>query len=283
MEIVWLGDPACHERDLVGGKAAHLSRLAATHLVPPGFCLTARFAFDQLAHGAAPYQQMEDAYRQLAARCGIESPPVAVRSSAIDEDGSVASFAGQHETYLNRVGPAAVADAAMRCWQSVRSERALAYRRAMVLDQAESRLAVLVQQLVPADCAIVAFSGNPVTGSREELVIEANWGLGESIVSGAASPDTYILAKAGLTLRDRSIGDKRRMTVPVAGGTQDVETPRELRGRATLDGAQLAEVARLVLGLEAWMGRPVDVEAAYAGGRLYLLQCRAATTFAGSV
>jgi len=136
---------------------------------------------------------------------------------------------------------------------------------------------VLVQQLVPADCAVVAFSGNPVTGSRDEILIEANWGLGESIASGIASPDTFTFAKRGLRLRSKSIGAKGTMTVPVPGGTREVETPKELRTRAVLDGTQVREVAELVLSLESWMGQPVDVECAYAGGLLYVLQCRAAT------
>ena len=109
MSVVWLGETACHDRELVGGKAAYLSRLAAEYRVPPGFCLTAT------AHGPARDARQGDdlaaAYRELATRSEAATPPVAVRSSALDEDGAAASFAGQHETYLNIAGVEAIADA----------------------------------------------------------------------------------------------------------------------------------------------------------------------------
>jgi len=120
---------------------------------------------------------------------------VAVRSSALDEDGAGASFAGQHETYLNVVGAAAVAEAVARCWASVRSSRALEYRRRQGFPLDGARIAVLVQQLIPADVSSVVFSANPVTGSRDEVMINASWGLGESIVGGTVTPDTYVVRR----------------------------------------------------------------------------------------
>ena len=116
--------------------------------------------------------------------CSMADPRVAVRSSAVDEDGAAHSFAGQYETYLNIVGVDAVAEAIVRCWTSVHTARALAYRQEQGLSVAGVRLAVLVQQLIPADAAAVVFSANPVTGSRDEVVINAGWGLGESMVRG---------------------------------------------------------------------------------------------------
>jgi len=279
MDILWLGDPLCHRRDLVGGKAAHLSSLAESYRVPPGFCLPVTLEFQQVLSGT--YDTLRLAYQQLAERCGTDQPGVAVRSSAVDEDGSKASFAGLHETYLNVVGAGAVAQAAMACWQSARSDRALSYRREMGLSQDNIRLAVLVQQMVPADCSAVAFSANPVTGNPDDIFIEANWGLGESIVSGTASPDTYVLKKGDLRVRERVVGEKGRMTVLGPGRTVEVETPRPLRSRPALDGSQVAEVGALVRDLERRMGWPVDVEGAYAGGHLYLLQCRPVTKLGG--
>ncbi len=197
MDIPWLGHPDCHDINRVGAKAANLSLLTASHRIPPGFCVTtegyARWA-EQNGAGEPPYptqgmpsalyNDIAAAYQTLAERCGVSDPGVAVRSSGVDEDGATASFAGQHETYLNIVGVDAVAEAVIRCWASASSEHALAYRQQQGLSVQSVRLAVLVQQLVPADTSAVVFSANPVSGNREEIVINASWGLGESVVQG---------------------------------------------------------------------------------------------------
>ena len=149
MNILWLGDPDCHDPSLVGGKAANLSRVAAAHPVPPGFCLTTS-AFDQATGGgemtgaamAVPssvtpllYAQLTSAYQLLAELCHLPEPSVAVRSSAVGEDSSTASFADQHDTYLNVKGVEAVAQAVVGCWQSVSSSLAEEYRRQQGLSQ----------------------------------------------------------------------------------------------------------------------------------------------------
>ena len=287
--ICWLGQAACHDSALVGGKAARLSRLAAAFRVPPGFCLTTG-AFDHLENAAEQphagptdtlYEALARAYAQLGERCGHIAPSVAVRSSAADEDGVTASFAGQHETLLNVAGADAIAQAAMHCWRSARSERARAYRLQQGLSSDTVRLAVLVQQLVAADSAAVVFSANPITGDRGEVVINASWGLGESIVGGTVTPDTYVLCAPELTVTARHIADKRCMTVPVDGGTREVNVPRFLRLRPALSDDQTIELGRLALALEAAMGEPVDIECAYAAERLYLLQCRPITVLYG--
>ena len=287
-DILWLGEPACHERAVVGGKAANLSRLAVGHRVPPGFCLTTA-AFDRAqtndSNPSALPPALRDglaaAYWELAERCGVSAPCVAVRSSSVDEDGGSASFAGQHESYLNVVGLDAVAGAVRRCWESACTSRAVEYRRRQGLALESVRLAVLVQRLVAADVSAVVFSANPVTGSREEVVIEAGWGLGESIVGGTITPDTYVVRKEDLAVVSQTISEKTRMTVPVRGGTREVETPRFLRARPALDEVQTVEMVRLAMDLEREMGCPVDVECAYEDGRLYLLQCRPVTALDG--
>jgi pyruvate,water dikinase len=202
----------------------------------------------------------------------------AVRSSAVDEDGATASFAGQHETYLNIVGADAIIQAVTRCWESARSEHALDYRRQQGLSVERPQIAVLVQQLVAADVAAVVFSANPITGNRDEIVINASWGLGESIVGGTVTPDTFIVRKPDLVIVQRIIADKQCMTVSVPGGTHEVEVPRFLRNTSSLSDEQAIEMAKLAMTLEVTMEHPVDVECAYAGGNLYLLQCRPITT-----
>jgi pyruvate,water dikinase len=227
------------------------------------------------------YDELVQAYRRLGEYCGVDAPSVAVRSSALDEDGAGASFAGQHETYLNVVGADAVAEAVARCRASVHSSRALEYRRRRGLPLDEVRIAVLVQQLIPADVSSVVFSANPVTGSRNELMINANWGLGESIVSGAVTPDTYVVRKADLTIVSSQIAEKRQMTVTIPGGTREVDVPRVLRAQPTLKDDQVVEMARLGVALERRMGHRVDMECAIHAGQLYLLQCRPITTHTG--
>lgn len=280
--ILWFGDPACHDQAQVGGKAAHLSRLAANYPVPPGFCLAAA-AFDPTHPANAPLPEavaavLTVAYGTLASRCGVSDVPVAVRSSALDEDSDLASFAGQHETELNLVGIEAVLGGVARCWASSRTERALAYRRQQGLDIEGVRLAVVVQRLVLADVSAVVFSANPVTDDPDEVVVTASWGLGESLVGGTATPDTWLVRKKDLEVLDEQVGAKERMTVALDGGTREVPVPRLLREKASLSRVQVVELAELAVGLEARMGRPVDVEAAYSGENLYLLQCRPITT-----
>ncbi len=280
--IVWLGEPASRERSLVGGKMAHLGSLAAEFRVPSGFCLTTA-AFERWAHAvddaalAGLREAVAVAYRRLGEG---EDVPVAVRSSAVDEDGGIASFAGQHETFLNAVGVDAVVDAVVRCWRSAQGERARAYRRQHGRD-AGAPLAVLVQRLVAADVSAVAFSADPVTGERGRVVINASWGLGESIVGGTVTPDTYVVTADGAVL-DRVVADKRRMTVALPGGVREVDVPRLLSRAPALDDARAVEIARLAAALEGAMGWPVDVECAFGDNTLYLLQCRPITTLAGA-
>ncbi|MFO7169166.1 MAG: PEP/pyruvate-binding domain-containing protein [Chloroflexota bacterium] len=287
MYLLWLGHSDAHDSKLVGGKAANLSRLAGDHPVPPGFCLTTA-AFEAAHEGSAAvprlpraiFDQIGRAYRTLALQTGVRDPSVAVRSSAVDEDGAEDSFAGQHETYLNVSGLAAVTAAVLRCWESAHTPRALAYRRQRGLSAERVRLAVLIQVQVASDVSAVVFSANPLTGRRDEVVINASWGLGESIVGGSVTPDTYTVRRADLAVAGRVIGAKQRMTIATAGGTREVDVPRLLQTQPALSDAQAAEMARLAVSLESRMGWPVDVECAYQGGRLYLLQCRPITTLA---
>jgi pyruvate,water dikinase len=277
MNLLWLGDPKSFDAALVGGKAANLSRLARMyHRVPDAFCLPVT-VIDQ-AHPVDLRDEITRAISDLMACHRLPELVVAVRSSAVDEDGASASFAGQHETYLNIVGADAILQAVARCWESARSERALEYRRQQGLSVEHIRLAVLVQQLVASDVSAVVFSANPVTGHRDEVLINASWGLGESIVGGTVTPDTFVVRKSDLAVTDRTIAEKQRMTISVPGGTREVDVPRFLRAQPSLSEAQSIEMARLALSLETTMGCAVDVECAYAGGQLYLLQCRPITT-----
>jgi len=283
--IVWLGDPACHDAATVGGKAANLSQLSARHRVPPGFCLTAATsrspAADDRSLPPSLGAEVRAAYASLGRRCGLTAPAVAVRSSALDEDGDAVSFAGQHETILNVVGADALEAAIVRCWRSLHEVRALVYRAEHGLDVEGARMAVLVQQLVPADAAAVLFSANPVTNRRDEAIVTASYGLGVSIVDGSVGPDTYTVRTGGSNgpqIVDRQLGEKELMTVAVDGGTARASVPAGLRSVPAVRDALILEAVRLATALEQEMGWPVDVECAWKDGRLHLLQCRPITT-----
>lgn len=272
--IAWLDGPECRDAARFGHKAATLGRWSAEFRVPPGFCLAAGATADgvlppELARAVA------GAYERLGG--GGADPPVAVRSSAPGEDGEEASFAGQHETLLNRVGAAEVVDAVRRCLLSARSLRAVAYRRDRAPVPGPPRMAVLVQRMVPADASAVAFTADPVTGEHGAVLVEAAWGLGESLAGGTVTPDGWRVRKDGLVVVDRRPGHKRRMTVSAPGGTREVDVPRLLRDRPALRDDQVVAVARLAVRLERREARPVDVECAFDGEDLYLLQCRPVT------
>lgn len=280
MLIRWLGEDGCHEPASVGGKAAALSRLASEYRVPPGFALTSGAAATLAANtsGSAVAEAIRSAYRLLGENISVEDPAVAVRSSAVDEDGADSSFAGQHQTFLNVRGSDAVIEAVLACIASAKTVEALAYRASRQLAIDEPMIAVLVQSLIPSDVSIVAFSANPISQSRDEIVINSSWGLGESIVGGTVTPDMFVVRKAGFELVSSMISAKSHMTVLTAEGTREVPVPRMLRDMASLEAAHIESIARLALSLETQLGVCVDIECAIHAGELYLLQCRPITT-----
>ncbi|MFN2520032.1 MAG: PEP/pyruvate-binding domain-containing protein, partial [Candidatus Limnocylindria bacterium] len=285
--VAFLGEAETSDADSVGSKAATLSRLALRYDVPPGFCLEAA-VFDRLSGAVAGDERARSELRalvavgleRLQARLGGGQVAVAVRSSAIGEDGSDASFAGQHDTVLGVHGVDAIADAVLRCWRSVSDERALAYRREKGID-GPPRIAVLVQEFVEADVAAIAFTSDPVSGDRERVVVNASWGLGETIASGTVTPDTFTLRKADLALLSTEVSDKRVMAHRRDGAVVVIPVPEERRTRAALDEEAVRSVARLALDLERETGGPVDVECAFVAGRLVLLQSRPITALVG--
>ena len=292
LTVYWLGEAQCSDPSLVGGKAANLSLLAGSYTVPPGFALTPE-AMDQAIKSGFNVETTDvdgqlipedlytlicESYRALCDLCGQVQVSVAVRSSALDEDGASTSFAGQHDTFLNVSGEQEVAAAIARCWRSAFSAPALYYRSQQGLDSEGIGMAVLVQQLLPSKVSAVAFSANPVTGNRDEIMINASWGLGESIVAGTVTPDTFVVRKSDLAVIASDIGDKSVMTAPVPGGVGEIDVPEHLHERPSLTNEQVIEVATLAVSLESRMGWPVDIECAYYEDSLYLLQCRPITT-----
>jgi pyruvate,water dikinase len=202
--------------------------------------------------------------------------PLAVRSSAADEDGTDASFAGQHLTLLNVPSVEDLIPALREIWWSANSDSAITYRQRVGLFTRPS-IGVVVQSLLDPDVAGVMFTDNPITG-KAERVIEASWGLGEAVVAGLVIPDHFRVDRSGQVL-ERKPGRKSLAVRPVAsGGTVEEQIPAVRAEQLCLDDGQLEQLNQLALRCEQIYGPARDIEWAFAGGTLYLLQCRAVTT-----
>lgn len=237
--------------------------LAALRMVDPSIPVTLETSSQTIhgffAHGHIPAEvgdAIVDSYKALEDDHAV----VAVRSSATAEDLPGASFAGQQETYLNIHGIDEVLDAVKKCWASLWTARAIAYRARQNISPECVALAVVVQKLVFADAAGIMFTANPVNGNRDEVVINAAWGLGEAIVSGAVTPDTITLNKQKSKVIRRETAEKSVMTVRTESGTSEQPVPDHLRRKAVLTNAQASELARYGAQIESLYGMPMDIE-----------------------
>ncbi|WP_284988766.1 PEP/pyruvate-binding domain-containing protein [Arthrobacter sp. efr-133-TYG-120] len=214
-------------------------------------------------------QEILDAY------AGLGGGAVAVRSSATAEDLPGAAFAGQQDTYLNVQGGDNVVQAVANCWASLWTDRAMAYRRRQGINPHEVAIAVVVQKMVPAAMAGVLFTANPVTGERSEMVVDANPGLGEAVVSGRVTPEHYVLDGSGKALSFTPGGREVVISAAEGGGTQ--ESSGTQGATPGLAAEELADLATLGKKAQRHFGRPQDIEWAAAGGTLYMLQSRPMT------
>lgn len=237
-------------------------------------------------HGA--YERLgEDAAGRRGAS-GAAAIPVAVRSSAVDEDGDAASFAGQQETYLWVNGRDAVTERVRDCWASLFTPQAIAYRKSLLAANAAQswRISVGIQAMVDARVAGVTFTVSPHSGDRSVMAINASWGLGQAVVSGEVTPDEFWLSKIGPAITRQTIADKAHEYVPSPDGRgvllREVDAAR--RGSPCLDGEDVLRIADLCMRVEKHYGHPVDIEwameeAADEPGRVMLLQCRPETNW----
>jgi len=258
------------ESAVFGSKAVGLGDAEREGLpVPPGVALSGSIVEAVAAGEQGAIAKVTKAVRALQA-------PLAVRSSAVDEDGTAASFAGQHRTLLNVPSAKALTSALREIWWSANSDSAITYRQRVGLFTRPS-VGVVVQTLLDPDVAGVMFTENPMTGA-DERVIEASWGLGEAVVAGLVIPDHYRIDRSGQVL-ERKPGRKTVAIRTVAsGGTVEERVPADLVERLCLDDDQLEELSQLASRCEHVYGPARDIEWAFAGGTLYLLQCRAVTT-----
>jgi pyruvate,water dikinase len=270
--------PLAEARDIgqVGGKAINLCRLIQAGLpVPDGFVVTTTTFREAMAARRMP-EDVACRIRQAYERLG--EPTVAVRSSATAEDLAGASMAGQYETFLDVVGADAVVATVERCWQSLQSTRVQIYLAERSIDPTDVAVAVIVQRLVPAEVSGVLFTANPRTGATGEMVVEAVYGLGEGLVSGAVQPDVYCLDAESGYVRDVQVARKTKALRPGAREYQDV--PESRAGKACLNYPQLQALRQLGHRAQQHFGCPQDMEWALADGCLHVLQARPITTLA---
>ncbi len=307
MNLVDLRSTEATSRALCGGKGAELARLVGHSLpVPEGFVVTtdafssfveaqgltlsreelctagseqsailAEHLRRSIAEAEFPASLEREISRKLA---DLEQQHQggslwAVRSSAIAEDTDSASFAGQYDTTLG-VRAREVAGAILHSWGSMFSERAVRYRRER--GTTEDRMAVVVQHLLRPDAAGVCFTVDPVSGD-DRIIINANYGLGESVVGGHATPDTYVVDPQSFTPTAQVAGHKQTQVVVGENGVATIEVPADLQRRLCLAPDQVANIAKLAATVHALHGKPVDIEWAYENGRLFLLQARSIT------
>ncbi|MCL9814332.1 phosphoenolpyruvate synthase [Natranaeroarchaeum aerophilus] len=318
MPVYWLDEIGGDDLDIVGGKGASLGEMTGAGLpVPPGFVVSAgtyRLFIEEagiddelfsvvdvdvedsavLADAAERAQtlivetefpedvrtEILDAYRSIGVSDGSErtEPFVAVRSSATAEDLPDASFAGQQETFLN-IREEGLLERIRECWASLFTQRAIYYRQKQGFDHRSVNIAVVVQRMVDADRSGVLFTSHPSTGDPR-MIVEAAWGLGEAVVSGAVSPDNYVIDRADGDVLTATVADKKVMHVRDAetGETVESSVPEHRRQQRVLSDEELHELVALGERVEDHYGSPQDVEWAIVDGELFLLQSRPITT-----
>lgn len=301
---------------LAGGKGANLGELSQAGFdVPPGFVITTA-AYDLLLQNnglqarltdrlaslepddpdsvAQISQHIRGLFQQvpipgqitdeiLKACSRFDGGGVAVRSSATAEDLPEAAFAGQQETFLNIVGEQELIEAVRACWTSLWSQRAILYRCRQNVDQTTVKLAVVVQRMVPADVAGVMFTANPVSGARDELIIDANPGLGEAVVAGLVTPDHFVVNKRWLRVKEQRPG-RREVIIraKTGGGTEQITPTQETTDVAALPLQAIRKLSQLGVAIERHYGVPQDIEWAWVKnetrtGKFLILQARPMT------
>lgn len=261
------------DESLFGSKAVGLGEAARGGLqLPPGFALAGSVVESVAGGDEQAIQRVLETVRPLGG-------PLAVRSSAVDEDGAEASFAGQHLTLLNVPSVEQLSDALRQVWWSANSDSAITYRQRVGLFTRPS-VGVVVQALLNPDAAGVMFTRNPVTGAEERL-IEASWGLGEAVVAGQVIPDMFRIACSGEILERKPGLKKIAIRSLPDGGTTEERLAGELVEKLCLSDVQLDQLNQLAARCEEVYGPARDIEWAVAGDQVYLLQCRAVTAQRG--
>lgn len=307
--------------DVAGGKGANLGELTQSGIpVPPGFVITAKSyqkfmdetgitdkimdllksvnvnnsrELDEVADKVKSIitsteipQELNtsiiEAYNALSGKIGVEEADVAVRSSATAEDLPEASFAGQQDTYLHIKGIDFVLKYVRKCWASLFEARAIFYREENNFEHSKVYIAVVIQKMVNSDKAGVMFTVNPSTG-EDVALIEGSWGLGEAVVSGVVTPDTYYVDKKSNEILSVTVADKKtRFIKDKEGDTIQDDVPDYLRKKRALSDKELIELNEIGKRIQNHYGSPQDIEWAFSDNQLFMLQSRPITTLGGA-
>jgi len=313
---------------IAGGKGASLGEMTrAKMLVPPGFIILVE-AFDKflretdlaveiasqvkqmnykdinsidkasnvirdLIHDALMPQDLEEEF--LKEFKGLNTKYVAIRSSATAEDSSIASWAGELETYLN-TNQINLIENIKKCWSSLFTPRALfyAFEKEIITTDTQKKIrartckqladcypvgvAVVVQKMVQSDISGICFTVHPVTEDRNQMVIEAGWGLGEAIVGGKITPDTYVISKKDWIIMDTNISDQEMMIIRQGNGIKESTVPKSKQSKQKLSGEQIIKLAKLCQKIEEHYKFPQDIEFAIENNKIYITQSRPITT-----
>lgn len=295
---------------IAGGKGASLGEMTRAKIpVPPGFVVLAS-AFDRfieetdigveieatlhkvkhqdvnsveqasekiqaLIHNADFPEDLKNEVTKEFAK--LKTPYVAVRSSATAEDSSVASWAGELDTYLNTTKKELFTNI-KKCWASLFTPRAIFYRFEKKLHKTKVSVAVVVQAMVQSEVSGITFTVHPVTQDYGQMVVEAGYGLGEAIVGGKVTPDTYIVHKKSWVILDKNISEQSMMIVKDKKGTVEKSVPKSKQGKQKLPDSYILKLAKICQHIEQHYKHPQDIEWALVKGKLYILQSRHITT-----
>ncbi|MFA6322693.1 MAG: PEP/pyruvate-binding domain-containing protein [Candidatus Buchananbacteria bacterium] len=297
---------------IAGGKGASLGEMTQVKIsVPPGFVILAK-AFDRflketdlavevesklnkinykninsverasetirdLIHDARVPRDLQ--LEILSEFKKLKTKFVAVRSSATAEDSSQASWAGELETYLNTTEKNLLGQV-KKCWSSLFTPRAIFYRFEKGMRNSKVSVAVVIQQMVDSEVSGIAFTVHPVTKDKNQMIIEAGWGLGEAIVSGQVTPDSYVLNKKNFEIEDINISEQTKMLVKKnnQGGNVWKTVPKNLKSKQVLVNKQMVELAKICLQIEKHYHKPQDIEWAWSKGKFFITQSRPITT-----
>ncbi len=300
--------------EMIGGKGKSLARMASSRMsVPSGFYLTTSAYKDfvqknnlqkdilnlakpeiigrtvsfesaskhiqELINGVELSDEIVNEIKQAYGALNGQNPAVAVRSSANAEDLPDLSFAGQQDTYLNVRGEEALITAIRDCWASLWTPRAISYRHQMGIKQEVVAMAVVVQIMVPSDVSGILFTANPVTGERSEIIVNSSFGLGEAVVGGQVTPDSYVVDRKTFTVKESIIGPKAQKIISSdKQGTILQDVSEHERSQSSLSDKSLKELTSIALNIEqTFEGVPQDIEWAISDGKLWMLQSRPIT------
>ncbi len=296
---------------IAGGKGASLGEMSNVKMpVPPGFVLLAS-AFDRFLEETdldvevvaelkkVDYKEMHSVSRasevirnlihdqKMPVDIGkevilefkkLKTKFVAVRSSATAEDSSVASWAGELESYLDTTEKM-ILENVKKCWSSLFTPRAIFYRHEKKLLKTKVSVAVVIQKMIESEISGICFTVHPVTEDKKQMIIEAGWGLGEAIVSGSITPDAYVISKNDFSIMDINISKQEKMIVrKPGGGTKEAIVSKSKQEKQVLSGKQIMELAKICLQIEKHYKKPQDIEWAFKGGKFYIVQSRPITT-----